>query len=313
MLVGLHGSTGVLVDAVQAVCAGVDPVGLLKEGAPQGPVFGGQRPLDNKVECPSQQAIRFINVSRNEAEPLVGSIRITCQEVAHPADGGRTTFELRGTGHLHLYQEPLGLQGAEDEGYFILSECTGNMFAVGIRGRSGGYLNAIGLICAPRPTSAPVTTTQAPFANLVGQLASFQTSNYLDRFIRHRHLLAYTEPLTDDLAKQDATFKIVPGLAGKCVSFESDNMRNHFLRHQALRVKIAPREESDLYRQDATFCMMPGLANTAGVSFESVNFPGSFVRHRNNELWLDPFDGSDLNRQDATFNITHPGGAVIVR
>jgi hypothetical protein len=168
-------------------------------------------------------------------------------------------------------------------------------------------------MCAAKPEPEPVTTSDAGFANLIGQLASFQASNYLDRFIRHRDWLGYTEPVTDDLARLDSTFRIVAGLAGKCISLESQNIPNHYLRHQGWRMKLAAREENDLYKQDATFCMVPGLAGSAGVSLESVNFPSHFIRHRNNELWLDRFDESDLNRRDATFNVTHPGGAVIVR
>lgn len=175
----------------------------------------------------------------------------------------------------------------------------------------------------PAPTkpvagSGPVPALPGPsvppqFAGLVGQEVSFQASNYPERFIRHRFSLGVSEPVTDALARDDSTFRIMPGLAGKCVSLESHNYPGQFLRHHGWRIRLAPREDNDLFRNDATFCMVPGLASSAGVTFESVNHPRHYLRHRNNELWVDRFDDSDLFRRDATFNITHPGGAMLVR
>ena len=170
---------------------------------------------------------------------------------------------------------------------------------------------------APPPSggaaSAPGEVTAPAFANLIGQEVSFQASNYLDRFMRHRNSLGYAEAVSGDLGRADSTFRIDPGLAGKCISLESHNYSGQFLRHQAWRIKLAPREDNDTYKQDATFCMVSGLASSAGVSFESVNYPHHYIRHRNGELWVDDFDGSGLFRADATFNVTQPGGALLVR
>jgi hypothetical protein len=307
MLVGLRGSAGVLVDAVQAVCARVDAAGYVSEARPAGPVFGGPRPFDKVADCPDQQAIQSLKVSQTENEPLVGSIKITCLEVARFADGGRTELEIEGSGHLALYDSPQLLTSSDDRGYYWDSNCPNETYAVGIRGRASQYLDAIGLICAPKSKAAPIMA-DGPFANLVGQEVSFQAANYLDRFIRHRHSLGYAEPISGELGRADATFRIVPGLAGKCISLESRNYPGQFLRHHFWRIKLAPRENSDTYRNDATFCMVQGLASSTGVSLESVNAPGHFIRHRGGELWVDRFDGSDLARRDATFNVTHPGG-----
>ena len=307
MLVGLRGSAGVLVDAVQAVCARVDAAGQVTEAGPAGPVFGGPRPFDKVADCPAQQAIQSIRVSQTEDQPLVGSIQITCLEVARFGDGGRTELELEGSGNLALYTSPQLLIPSENRGYYSPSSCPNETYAVGLRGRASQYLDALGLICAPKPAAASVTVDSA-FSRLVGQEVSLQASNYPDRFIRHRHSLGYAEPVSGALGRDDSTFRLVPGLAGRCISLQSRNYPGQFLRHQNWRIKLAPREDSDTYRQDATFCMVPGLATSAGVSFESVNAPDHFIRHRGGELWVDRFDGSDLNRRDATFNITHPGG-----
>jgi hypothetical protein len=165
--------------------------------------------------------------------------------------------------------------------------------------------------------SANVTAIErrpaAATANLVGSEVSLQASNFLDRFIRHRNLLGYIEPIAGDLARRDATFRIVAGLNGRCVSLESQNHPDHFLRHEGFRIKLARRENTPLFRDDATFCLVSGLTSSTGVSLESVSIPGRFIRHRNSELWLDRSDGSDQFRKDATFNVTHPGGQMIVK
>ena len=139
---------------------------------------------------------------------------------------------------------------------------------------------------------------------------SFESFNFPDRYIRHRGMLGYVEKLQDKLARNDATFKIVPGLAGRCRSFESVNFPNHFLRHENFRLKLARRSNDRVFLEDATFCFVPGLASSAWYSFESANLPGHYIRHRNFELWLDHLEKSQLFRADATFRTAAPGGGV---
>jgi hypothetical protein len=141
------------------------------------------------------------------------------------------------------------------------------------------------------------------------EVISFQSYNFSDRYIRHRNFLGYLEPISDELGRKDATYKLVPGLANsKCSSFESVNFPGHFLRHENFRLKLARRINQRLFREDATFCIKTRLFgdNTSSWSFESLNFPGHYIRHKNFELWIDPSDGSDLFRKDATFSITTP-------
>ena len=309
VLVGLRGSAGILIDSVQAVCARVDASGAIVEPQPQGPVFGGSRPLDKSVACANQLVVRTASVSLSEHEPFAGSIRLTCSEIARATDGGVEDIELRGSGRLRGYRTPLMGTTPQDPGDFRSSACPAQNLAVGIRGRASTYVDALGLICAPKPSAAPAAAT----AGLVGSEVSFQAFNFLDRFIRHRGFLGYTEPIAGDLGRRDATFRIVNGLNGKCISLESQNHPDHFLRHERFRIKLARRENTPLVRDDATFCMVSGLATSTGVSLEAATIPGHFIRHRNSELWLDRSDGSDLFRRDATFNVTHPGGQMIVR
>lgn len=44
-----------------------------------------------------------------------------------------------------------------------------------------------------------------------GSWVSFQSVNFQDRYLRHRNFTLYLEPATDDLARADATFRIVNG------------------------------------------------------------------------------------------------------
>ncbi len=139
---------------------------------------------------------------------------------------------------------------------------------------------------------------------------SLESFNFPGRYIRHRDSLGYVEKIPDKLAQQDATFKLVPGLAGKCRSFESINYPDHFLRHENFRLKLAQRSNDRLFLQDATFCFVPGLANQLWYSFESLNFAGHYIRHKGADLWLDRNDGSKLFKEDATFRTASPGGGL---
>lgn len=308
-LVGLRGSAGVIVDSVQPVCARVDAGGGLSEPQPARRTFGGDRPFDKSADCPDQMVVGGISAEQGEKFPVIGSIRMQCSEIAHLQDGGSSAVELSGSGHLRSYVSPTIGIGDSPDHTPTDSLCSAPSVAVGIYGRASQYVNAIGLLCGT-PVTAKVDTA---FTNLIGQEASFQASNYLDRFIRHRQSLGYAEPVSGELGLADSTFRIDPGLAGKCISLESHNYPGQFLRHQAWRIKLAANDNSDLFKQDATFCMVPGLASSTGVSFESVNNPHHFIRHRNGELWVDDFDGTDLFRADATFNVTNPGGSLVVR
>jgi hypothetical protein len=146
------------------------------------------------------------------------------------------------------------------------------------------------------------------------EVVSLRAVNSPERYIRHRGFLGFIEPVNSELARQDASFRIVPGLANSnCKSFESVNAPNHFLRHEQFRLKLSPRVEQQLFKDDATFCIVPGLGNSNASSFESVNAPGHYIRHRNFELWLDRVDGTDLFKADATFNITSVPSALTNR
>ncbi|QTE02919.1 Beta-glucuronidase [Streptomyces cyanogenus] len=78
------------------------------------------------------------------------------------------------------------------------------------------------------------------------------TPGYTDRYIRHSDGLGYTgvvDSASSDLLKQDATWKVWPGLANRlCYSFESRNNPGEFLRHRDFRVRREAGDDSALYK-----------------------------------------------------------------
>jgi hypothetical protein len=140
----------------------------------------------------------------------------------------------------------------------------------------------------------------------VSEYRSLQSHNAPDRFVRHRDFLGELEPVTTDVDRRDATFKIVAGLAdSSCVSFESLNGPTYYLRHSDFRIRLDPFTETELFRADATFCPQSGLADNSKFSFESYNGPGLYIRHRGFHLYLES-GSDDIFRADATFAVVAP-------
>ncbi|WP_257447797.1 AbfB domain-containing protein [Archangium lipolyticum] len=147
----------------------------------------------------------------------------------------------------------------------------------------------------------------------LGQYRSLQvtTPGYTHRYLRHIDSLGFTEVVNSasgGTLKQDATFKVVAGLAdASCYSFESRNYPGSYLRHFNSRIRKDARDGSALFDQDATFCARPALdGSSSSVSLESRNKPGFYLRHRNGEVWVDALENTTGFRQDATWGISPP-------
>ncbi|WP_426505325.1 AbfB domain-containing protein [Dactylosporangium sp. McL0621] len=128
---------------------------------------------------------------------------------------------------------------------------------------------------------APATLPSGSYVSLRATTACCTT-----RYVRHMNGLGYTEAVSsgsDQLLKQDATWRVVPGLAGGCYSLQSRNYPAYYLRHQNGRAKISADDGTALMRADATWC---ARTSPGGVRLASWNFPGSYLRHINAELWL---------------------------
>ncbi|MEV5428107.1 AbfB domain-containing protein [Streptomyces sp. NPDC052701] len=138
------------------------------------------------------------------------------------------------------------------------------------------------LIEASRTPAAPVTLPTGQYRSL-----RVTTPGYTDRYVRHKDGALFTEVVgsgSDGLLKNDATWKVVPGLAGSgCYSFESRNYPGEYLRHRQYRV-YKEAGSGDLFRADATFCAVRGA--DGGVRLSAWNFPEQYLRHYDAELWL---------------------------
>jgi len=131
--------------------------------------------------------------------------------------------------------------------------------------------------------------------------------NFPDRFISHQNYLGEIIPINTDQDRQNASFRIVPGLAnGNFVSFESVNFTGYYLCNAGYRIKLVQGANNDQFKKDATFKRVPGLANSSMVSFESYNYPGYYIRHYEYHLFLEQ-GNTDLFRQDATFKFASFG------
>lgn len=100
--------------------------------------------------------------------------------------------------------------------------------------------------------------------------------------------------------RDDAFWKMVPGLAGTGVSFQSKQFPNRYFRHRGGQVFLEENDNSSLFAGDATFIVKPGLADNSKFSFQSYNFPNRYIRHTRSTLYTDEIN-NDIGRADATF------------
>jgi hypothetical protein len=125
--------------------------------------------------------------------------------------------------------------------------------------------------------------------------------NYPDRYWHVSGGYVKLDPITSASARQDATFKVVKGLAdSSCYSFATHDGR--YLRHRSFLLRSERNDGSGLFEQDATFCPRTS-AYSGAVMLESVNYPGRFLRHQNFQLKLEPSQYSDLYRADSAFRL----------
>ncbi|KQX61217.1 glycoside hydrolase family 2 [Streptomyces sp. Root1310] len=164
------------------------------------------------------------------------------------------------------------------------------------------------LIDASQASTTPVTLPVDQYRSL-----RVTTPGHTDRYLRHRDGAGFTEVVTagsDALLKNDATWRIVPGLADSgCYSFESRNYPGQYLRHREYRV-YKESGSTDLFRADATFC--PARGANGAVRLSAYNFPEQYLRHYNAELWLatpggtHTWDNPALFTEDTTWSVEAP-------
>ena len=144
-LVGISVRSGYWIDAIFPLCApflaNQRKFGNWTRG-PRNGGTGGSRLLKDAV-CPSDRYVSGIlhnyTGSSRRGSMFVVAVRLTCSPVA---GGAATTLCLRGKyrcGDIPSFNHV----------------CPANEAATGIHGRSGAYVDALGLICGPKPPPPP--------------------------------------------------------------------------------------------------------------------------------------------------------------
>jgi hypothetical protein len=155
-----------------------------------------------------------------------------------------------------------------------------------------------------------VTAPRASFATVREFWRSLRSYNLRDRYARHRFYQGEIAPAASDLDRQDATFRLTPGLADDAVadlvSFESWNYPGYFLVEENRRIFLRQRRTcSDAFNESATFRIVPGLADGSAISLESHARADHYIRHWNFQLYVDPRE-SGIFAEDATFDLVSP-------
>lgn len=177
---------------------------------------------------------------------------------------------------------------------------------------SNVQLEAQATITADAAAAAPY-----PLARDTDISIQVQNPALTERYLRHANGLASAAHIDDgsaSLVKNDATFRVVPGLANSsCYSFRSRNFPANYLRQSDYRMRINSNDNSAQFQRDATFCTRTGLSGH-GVSFESVSVPGNFIRLYNNQVWIAsgagarPSDSATSFALDASWEIANGWG-----
>ena len=137
VLIGVRGYSGAWIDNVQAVCARAT-TDHLEPAVPEGPVFGGAAgQINNFAYCTGSTMAARLVVFETGNRSALGSIFFGCQDFVTGQRGG-TSRTMQGG-------DPLATAIG------VTQSCPANMVAVGIRGRAGTYLHALGLVCSTRP------------------------------------------------------------------------------------------------------------------------------------------------------------------
>lgn len=108
---------------------------------------------------------------------------------------------------------------------------------------------------------------------------SFKSFNYPNFYLRHQNgrLKLNEKPAADDnLYNEDASFKIVIGLADShAVSFQSKNYPKSYIRHREGHLWVEPNDGSTLFKNDATFRILAPRILTTDFGGMDAGSPGN--------------------------------------
>jgi Cysteine-rich secretory protein family len=143
-VVGVYVRSGDWVDAIGLRCAAFDQAqGKFKYPPWNTPYYGSGFATIQEHICPNDRYVSGImfNITPESDHPFVNFVQVTCSPIS--GSGGPTWGCLQ-TG-----------QGCNGQGAFVL-DCPAGEAATGIQGRTGTYVDALGLICGPKPAIIPV-------------------------------------------------------------------------------------------------------------------------------------------------------------
>src|SRR5262245_47067240 len=157
-LVGVSIRSGAWLDAIFPLCAGFLPDQRLFAGTTRGSRHGGTggSPLLRDGSCPSDHAMVGMKFGWTRGEnsiAFVDYVEVICQNLK---TGNRMQVCLQ-TGHgcwdKHPNPPPPTFPGGLNvfgDSPFV-QNCPNREAATGLRGRSGSFVDALGLICSPLP------------------------------------------------------------------------------------------------------------------------------------------------------------------
>jgi hypothetical protein len=159
-LVGFHVATGAWIDNVRIVCA-PRIAGAFLVGGPRTPTSWagrGSHPRRLVATCERNEtvvgAISFqMTRHRDDRDAFVTHLAMTCRYLEPPHDPMAEPIQI-----TRMQDRPVGVSFGEP----IRQSCPRGTLAIGIHGRAGDYVDALGLICGPAPRRPPIRAIGRP-------------------------------------------------------------------------------------------------------------------------------------------------------
>jgi len=153
-VVGFYARAGAWVDGIGLICAPYTAAtGKLGAGSRKG-YAGGRTGAEQEVSCAPGQPVTGIALVHTRGNGLkrqyVNTVAVSC---ARDQPRTRCISTGEGCGGI-LERESVGMVGSDPRPYDVLN-CPAHEIATGIQGRSGNFVDAIGLICGPPPAPPP--------------------------------------------------------------------------------------------------------------------------------------------------------------
>jgi hypothetical protein len=158
-LVGFSVGAGAWIDRIAVLCAGLPPGQASFGNRTPGAFHGGPGGGPQEGYCPGSHYGSWLlfGYTRKGNDPLyIDFVELGC----HPVGDGEETSTCIATGGGCWKYRPgappplisIGTVTVTNGLPAFLQQCPAEEAATGIHGRSGAYLDAVGLICGPRPT-----------------------------------------------------------------------------------------------------------------------------------------------------------------